>query len=72
MSTKKFVFLISYSYVLLVRILVGRLEGSTPLGRPGRTREDKIKMDLQVVGRMSHDRNRWRAVVNAVMKLQVQ
>jgi hypothetical protein len=70
MSTKK-----SVPYFLqlctFVRILVGRFEESTPLGRPGRTREDKIKMDLQEVGRVSHDRDRWRAVVNAVMKLQV-
>jgi hypothetical protein len=32
------------------RILVGRLEGRRPLGRPRRRWEDKIKMDLQEVG----------------------
>jgi hypothetical protein len=32
------------------RILVGRSEGSRPLGRPRRRREDIIKMDLQDVG----------------------
>jgi hypothetical protein len=32
------------------RILVGRPEGSRPLGRPRRKWEDNIKMDLQKVG----------------------
>jgi hypothetical protein len=32
------------------RILVGRPEGSTPLGRPRRKWEDNTKMDLQDVG----------------------
>jgi hypothetical protein len=32
------------------RILVGRLEGKRPLGRPRRRLEDNIKMDLQEVG----------------------
>jgi hypothetical protein len=32
------------------RILVGRLEGRRPLGRPRRRWEDNIKMDLQEVG----------------------
>jgi hypothetical protein len=33
------------------RILVGKPEGRTPLGRPRRRWEDDIKMDLQEVGR---------------------
>jgi hypothetical protein len=33
-----------------VRILVGRPEGKGPLGIPGLTWEDNIKMDLQEVG----------------------
>jgi hypothetical protein len=56
------------------RILVGRPEGRRPLGRPRRRWEDNIKMDLQKVGcrgmdwiDMAQDRDRWRAVVNAVM-----
>jgi hypothetical protein len=60
------------------RILVGRPEGRRPLGRPRRRWEDDIKMDLQVVGwegvvwiGMAQDRDRWRAVVNAVMNLRV-
>jgi hypothetical protein len=60
------------------RILVGRPEGRRPLGRPRRRWEDNIKIDLQEVGwegvdwiDMAHDRDRWRAVVNAVMNLRV-
>jgi hypothetical protein len=32
------------------RILVGKREGKRPLGRPKRSWEDNIKMDLQEVG----------------------
>jgi hypothetical protein len=49
-----------------------------PLGRPRRRWEDIIKMDLQEVGcgvmdciEMAEDRDRWRALVNAVMNLRV-
>jgi hypothetical protein len=52
--------------------------GRRPLGRPRRRWEDNIKMDLQEVGWVSmdwidlvQDRDRWRAVVNAVMNLRV-
>jgi len=31
------------------RVLVGKPEGRSPLGRPRRTWEDNIKMDLQEV-----------------------
>jgi hypothetical protein len=57
---------------------VRRLEGRRPLGRSRRRWEDNIKMDLQEVrwGGMDwielvQDRDRWRAVVNAVMNLRV-
>jgi hypothetical protein len=60
------------------RILVGRPEGRRPLGRPRSRWEDNIKMDLQDVGWMgmdwielAQDRDRWRALVNAVMNLRV-
>jgi hypothetical protein len=59
------------------RILVGTPEGRRTLGRPRHRWEDKIKMDLQEVGwgmewiELAHDRDRWRALVNAVMNLRV-
>src|SRR5215470_4129506 len=60
------------------RILVGRPEGRQPLGRPRCRWEDNIKMDLQEVGwggmdwiELAQDRDRWRALVNAVMNLRV-
>jgi hypothetical protein len=60
------------------RGLVERPEGRRPLGRPRRRWEDNIKIDLKevewrVVGWISValDRDRWRAVVNAVMNLRV-
>jgi len=62
----------------MYRVLVGKPEGKTPLGRPRRRWEDNIKMDLQevVCGGMdwlelTQDRERWRAVVNAVKALWV-
>jgi hypothetical protein len=60
------------------RVLVGKPEGKRSLWRPRHNWEDNIKMDLQDVGcwgmdwiELAQDRDRWRALVNAVMKLQV-
>jgi hypothetical protein len=60
------------------RVLVGKPEGKRPLGRPRRRWEDNIKIDLQEVGcggmdwiELAHDRDGWRALVNAVMNLWV-
>jgi hypothetical protein len=59
------------------RIVVGRPEGRRPLGRPRRRWEDNIKMDLQDVGwgmdwiELAQDRDRWWALVDAVMNLRV-
>jgi len=60
------------------RILVGKPEGKSPLGRPNHRWKDNIKMDLQEVEcrpmdwiEVAQDRDRWRALVNAVMNLRV-
>jgi hypothetical protein len=59
------------------RILVVKPEGRRPLWRPRRRWDDNIKRDLQeVVGDMdwitlAQDRERWRALVNALMNLRV-
>jgi hypothetical protein len=61
------------------RVLVGKLGGKRPLERPRRRREDGIKIDLREIGwgvcvewiPLAQDRDRWQAVVNAVMNLKV-
>ena len=60
------------------KVLVGKPEGKRPLGRSRRRVEDNSKMDLQKVGcgrmdwiYLAQDRDRWRALVNAVMNLWV-
>jgi hypothetical protein len=57
---------------------VGKPEGKRPLGRHSRRWEDNIKMDFQEVGwgrmdwiDLAQYRDRWRALVNAVMNLRV-
>jgi len=59
-------------------VLVGRPEGKRLLVRPRRRWEDIITIDLQEVGcggmeciNLARYRNRWRALVNAVMNLPV-
>jgi hypothetical protein len=60
------------------RLLVGKLGGRKPLGRPRRRWVDNIRMDLGEVGLgdvdwigLAQDRNRWRALVNSVLNLRV-
>ena len=60
------------------KILTGKPTGKRLLGRPGRRREDNIRMDLKELGINTlnwidsvQDRNYWRAVVNVALKLRV-
>jgi hypothetical protein len=58
------------------RILVGRSECKSPLGRRRRRWEDNIKMDLGEMGidganwiRLAQERVQWRTFVNTVVNL---
>jgi hypothetical protein len=60
------------------RSLVGNPEEKRPLERPRRGWVDNIKMDLGEIGLgdvdwvgVAHYRDKWRALVNAVMNLLV-
>ena len=60
------------------RVLLGKPEGSRPLGRPRRRWVDNIRMDLQEVGcgymdwiELTQDRDRWWTLVSVVMNLRV-
>ena len=57
---------------------MGKSEGKSPLGRPRHGCDVNIKMDSQEVGcegldwiDLAQDRDRWRALVNAVLELRV-
>jgi hypothetical protein len=68
------------------RLLVGKPEGKRPLGRPRHRWVDNVRVDLgenvtvdlgevgwgdvDWIG-LAQDRNRWRALVNSVLNLQV-
>ena len=60
------------------RVLVGKPEEKSLLGRPRHRWDDNIKMDLQEVGggcvdwmELAQDRDRLRTLVNTVMNLRV-
>ena len=60
------------------RVLVGKPGGKRPLMRPRRGWEDNIKIDLQEVEcgdmdwiELAQDRDRWGALVNAVMNFRI-
>ena len=57
-------------------VLVGKPEGRRPLGRHRHMWEDNIELAFQEVGcggmdwmKLARDRDRWWALVNAVMNL---
>jgi len=59
------------------RVLVKKPEGMRPLGRPRHRGDNNIKMDLQEVKckgmewiDVAQNRDRWRALANAVMNLR--
>jgi hypothetical protein len=59
------------------RLFVGKPEGKRQLGRPRRRWVDNIKMDLLEIGwggvdwiGLAEDRDKWTALVNAVMNLR--
>jgi len=62
----------------LYRVLVEKPENKRRLGRPTRRWEDNIKMDIQEVRcgdmdwmELAQDRDRWGALLNAVMNFRV-
>jgi len=68
----------TYGEENVCRVPVRKPEGKSPLGRPRHRWEDTIKMTLQEVGcggnnwiDLAQDRDRWWALVNAVINLRV-
>jgi hypothetical protein len=60
------------------RLLVGKSEGKRPLGRPRHRWMDNIKVDVLEISwggvdwiALVQDRDKWRALVNAVINLRV-
>jgi hypothetical protein len=60
------------------KILLGKPEGKRSLGRPNRTWEDNIRMDLREIGyegvewiNLAQDRDQRRDRVNPLMNLRV-
>ena len=62
----------------LYRVLLGKPEGTRPMGKPRRRWVNNIRMDLQEVGcgymdwiGLAQDRDRRRTLVSAVINLRV-
>jgi hypothetical protein len=62
----------------MYKVLMGKPEGSRPLGKPRRRWEYGIRMDLREIGwgsvgwnHLAQDRDRKRGLVNMVMNLRV-
>jgi hypothetical protein len=62
----------------LAFIVVGKREGKKPLSRPTYGWENKVKVDLRELGwegmecfLQAEDRDKWQAVVNMAVNLQV-
>jgi hypothetical protein len=60
------------------RVLVVRVEGKRPLGKPRCRRDESINMDLRKIGmdgvnwiQLAQNRVQWRVFVNTVMNLRV-
>jgi hypothetical protein len=60
------------------KVLVGKPEGRRPFGRPRHRWEDGVRMDPREISlgavdwiQLAEERDRWRAVVSAVMNLRV-
>jgi hypothetical protein len=62
----------------IYKVLEGKPERKTPLGRPRRRWEDGIRMDLREISwrnlewiKLAKDRGQWQALVNTVMNVRI-
>jgi hypothetical protein len=63
---------------MYIGVFVGKPGGKSPLGRPRRRWENNIQLDLREIAWSSmywndvaQDRDKWRALVNVVMKFTI-